>query len=101
MSQSQIFCRCLEGYCFLGKDAEWAKKNYAQALRPNQFFVDLLLLSTLDDERLQVKNEWMNSLGVSGIVQVSCRHQVSSGHQVRCEHQSVADTSQKNFDERI
>lgn len=78
----------MEGHCFLGKDAEWARQNYAQALCPNGIFADLMMLGTLDDERLRVKNEWMSSLGVCGIIEVNCRHQAGAKHQASCGHQS-------------
>ncbi len=74
MDQEKVFCRCIEGHCFLEKDAEWAKQNYAQALHPNGIFPDRMLLDTLDAERLREKIEWMDSLGVKGTYQICCRH---------------------------
>lgn len=73
MDQGKVFCRCVEGHCFLEKDAEWANQNYAQALHPNGIVLDRTLLDTLDAERLREKSEWMDSLGVNGICQVCCR----------------------------
>lgn len=74
MDQEKVFCRCVEGSCFLERDAEWAKQNRAQALHPNGIFLDRTLLGTLDDERLHEKNEWMDSLGVNGICHICCKH---------------------------
>ena len=74
MDQEKVFCRCTEGHCFLEKDAEWAKQNYAQALHPNKIFLNRTLLGTLDAERLHEKSEWMDSLGVVVTCQVCCRH---------------------------
>ena len=73
MVQKEIFCRCAQGCCFLGKDTEWAKQNYAQAWQPDVVLLDRKLLSLLEDQRLHQKNEWMNALGVSGTIQVCCR----------------------------
>ncbi len=75
MDQEQVLCRCVEGHCFLEKDAEWAKQNRAQALYSNFIFIDRTLLDALDAGRLHAKNEWMDSLGVSGIYQVCCGHE--------------------------
>ncbi|MFZ5522866.1 MAG: hypothetical protein ACOY9D_02115 [Pseudomonadota bacterium] len=75
MDQEKVFCRCVEGHCYLEKDAEWAKQNYAQALHPNGVFLDRTLLGTLDALRLHEKDEWMGVLGVKGTGQICCRHQ--------------------------
>lgn len=75
MDQRKVFCRCVEGHCFLEKDAEWAKQNHAQALYSNLIYTDCTLLDALDAGRLHAKNEWMDSLGVSGIYQVCCGHE--------------------------
>lgn len=69
-----VNCRCAEGSCFLEKDAEWAKQNYAHALHPNGFSLDRMLLGALEIGRLRQKNEWMDLLGVSGTCQINCRH---------------------------
>lgn len=74
VDQGKVFCRCVEGRCFLEKDAEWAKQNHAQALHPNGIFLDRTLLGTLDAERLHEKSEWMGSLGVKGTCQIRCNH---------------------------
>jgi len=74
VEQEKVFCLCVEGRCFLEKDAEWAKKNHAQALHPNKIFLDRALLGTLDAERLHEKSEWMDSQGVNGTYQICCRH---------------------------
>lgn len=74
VAQGKVLCRCVEGRCFLEKDAEWVKQNYAQALHPNGIFLDRKLLDTLDAERLHEKSEWMHSLGVKGTYQICCRH---------------------------
>ncbi len=74
VEQEKVFCRCIEGHCFLEKDAEWTQQNYAQALHPSGIFLDHTLFDTLDDERLHEKSEWMDSLGVNGTFQICCRH---------------------------
>ncbi|MHB1591964.1 MAG: hypothetical protein ACYCTW_10595 [Sulfuricella sp.] len=73
MDQGKVFCRCAEGRCFLEKDAEWAKRNHAQASHPDGIFPDRALLGALEDERLHEKSEWMDSLGVKGTYQICCR----------------------------
>ena len=73
MVRKEIFCQCTPECCFLLKDAEWAKQNYAQAWQPAKVLIDRKLLSTLEDQRLHQKIEWMNSLGVNGTIQVCCR----------------------------
>lgn len=75
MVRKKIFCQCAAGYCFLQKDAEWAKQNYAKACQPDEVLLDRKLLGILEDQRLHKKNEWMNALGVNGVIQVCCRHQ--------------------------
>ena len=74
MDQEKVLCRCVEGHCFLEKDAAWAEQNRAQTLHPNGLFPDHVLFDTLDVERLHKKSEWMDSLGVMGIYQICCRH---------------------------
>lgn len=74
MDQGKIFCRCVDGRCFLEKDTEWAKQNYAQALNPSGIYLDRALLGALDGERLYEKSKWMDALGVSGTGQVCCKY---------------------------
>ena len=74
MDQGKILCRCVEGRCFLEKDTEWAKQNYAEALHPSGIYLNRALLGVLDGERLQEKGEWMDALGVNGTGQICCRH---------------------------
>lgn len=76
MDQGKIFCQCVEGHCFLEKDAEWAKRNRAQALHSDGVFLDRTLLGILEAERLQKKSEWMDSFGVMGTCQIYCRHKL-------------------------
>ncbi len=75
MDQGKVFCRCVEGHCFLEKDAEWAKQNHAQALHPNGISLDRTLLGILDAKRLREKSDWMHSLEVRGICQICCRQE--------------------------
>ena len=74
MDQGKVLCRCVEGRCFLEKDAAWVKQNRAQAVHPNETFPNYTLFATLDAERLHEKSKWMDSLGVMGIYQICCRH---------------------------
>ena len=74
MNKGKVFCGCLNGQCFLEKDAKWAKQNYAQALHPNGLFLDRVLLDTLDTERLEEKSKWMHFLMVKGTYQICCTH---------------------------
>ena len=79
MNQEKIFCRCIEGHCFLERDAQWVKQNHAQALNSNGIS-DHELFDTLDNERLNKKSEWMDSLGVKGTHQICCRHGTKEPH---------------------
>ena len=74
MDQGKIFCQCIEGHCFLEKDAEWDKQNRALASHPNGGGLDQSLLGALNAERLQAKSEWMDTLGAKGTFQICCGH---------------------------
>ncbi|MGZ4977244.1 MAG: hypothetical protein ACXV8O_08840 [Methylobacter sp.] len=69
--KNKIFCGCEAGHCFLDKDADWCRQNFAKS--ENGLWLDIVLLNNLDAERLRQKDEWLNSLGVIGTLQVCCR----------------------------
>lgn len=68
----KVFCRCEVGHCFLEEDAAWCNQNFAKS--ENGFRRDVALLNKLDTERLRQKDQWLDSLGVIGTLQVHCRH---------------------------
>ncbi|TAN68545.1 MAG: hypothetical protein EPN17_08815 [Methylobacter sp.] len=73
----KVFCRCEVGHCFLEKDAAWCSQNFAES--ENGFRRDVAWLNHLDTERLQQTDQWMDSLGVIGTLQVYCLHKKLNG----------------------
>ncbi|MDO9046685.1 MAG: hypothetical protein Q7U66_02995 [Methylobacter sp.] len=72
--KNKVFCQCEVSHCFLEKDTAWCKQNFAKS--ENGFLLDVALLNNLDIERLRQKDEWLDSLGVIGSLQVCCRRQI-------------------------
>lgn len=77
--QTQIFCQCEEGRCFLEEDAAWMARNGALASDQNDPFKERELFLQLDVERLRNKEAWMERLQVQGTFQVRCRRRLVGG----------------------
>ncbi|WP_333874902.1 hypothetical protein [Methylobacter sp.] len=72
--KNKVLCQCKAGHCFLEKDSVWSRQNFSES--ENGFQLDVALLNNLDTERLRQKDEWLDSLGVIGSLQVCCRRQI-------------------------
>ncbi len=67
-----VRCNCA-AICFLEEDAARQRVNVDAVTTHNSF--DHTLWHRLDDERLELKDAWLDSLGVSGTMLVRCRRE--------------------------